>query len=715
MKWFANLRTAFKLALGFGLGIVLIAAVGAVALNGMRRMDHETERLVTDPLPGLAMVSTMLSDIKQFRLFEFRDVLTRTPEDMQKMEGMMDKMQAKVDTDLSGYEKTIDDAGSPDDRANFNELKKFWSFYLTLHPKLVDLRHKNNLEATDKFLAADSLHAFLDVVAVADKIADWNKLHGESIARESAATSSSARKSIQAILVVALIALLAAGWVITTLIARPLVLVAEAAKGLAIGDVQQEIRIHRRDEVGQVAEAFRALIQYQQGMAGVAEAIAAGDLTQGVTPQSDKDKLGHAFSTMVTNLRSLIGQVVISAQDVAATSAQLSSSAEQTGKASDEIALSMQEVAGASNQSARASQEMAVASEQQARCASESTAEMDQLHAAVTQVRQGGEQQCEAARQADMGMQEAAKAVEEVARSAQQMAVAARQATAVAQKGGAAVEQTVASMSRIKDQVALSSQKARELGEMSQRIGAIVETIDQIAEQTNLLALNAAIEAARAGEHGRGFAVVADEVRKLAERAGSATGEIGTLIAQVRQGVDEAVHSMDASSKEVQAGAEKSHEAGEALVQMLEATHSVAREVESVSAIAEQMAASVQEVTATVETVRRSAEENGDAVAAMAAGADKVSSALASVAAISEETAAGAEEMSASAEEVSASAQNVSASVQEQTASIAEVKSAAKGLSGMAITLQALVGQFQLEAEPAPALRVVKPATRKAA
>jgi methyl-accepting chemotaxis protein len=131
------------------------------------------------------------------------------------------------------------------------------------------------------------------------------------------------------------------------------------------------------------------------------------------------------------------------------------------------------------------------------------------------------------------------------------MAQTARNAAKVAETGGASVEKAVASMKRIQQRVQVSSEAIQELGQRGGQIGEIVQTIEHIAEQTNLLALNAAIEAARAGEHGRGFAVVADEVRKLAERSADATREIAALIHAVQSDVEKAIHEMDASTRKL--------------------------------------------------------------------------------------------------------------------------------------------------------------------
>jgi methyl-accepting chemotaxis protein len=263
------------------------------------------------------------------------------------------------------------------------------------------------------------------------------------------------------------------------------------------------------------------------------------------------------------------------------------------------------------------------------------------------------------------------------------MSSSAQQAAAIAQTGGQAVQETIQTMGRIQDQTLVSAQRVKELDQLGQQIGAIVETIEQIAEQTNLLALNAAIEAARAGEHGRGFAVVADEVRKLAEQAAASTKEISELIANVRHGVEQAVQAMESTSAEVEKGFTRSSEANEALAQIVQAAQTVANEVQGVTAIAQQMSASVQQVLASVSSVRAAAEENAAAVRTMGAHAQQVAETISAVASVSEEAAASAQEISASAQQVTAASQE---------------------LSAMALQLKQLVQQFRLEEQNVTAL-----------
>jgi methyl-accepting chemotaxis protein len=487
------------------------------------------------------------------------------------------------------------------------------------------------------------------------------------------------------------------GYVITRVLTRSLHEAAIAAAGLAGGDIDQRITVQTRDEVGQVAAAFRQMIAYQTEMAALAHAIAAGDLTHTVTPRSERDALGQAFAAMTSNLRVLIGTLREQAEEIAVTGAQMLAAANQGSNTAAQIAQSVQEVALAADQSARTSQEIAQGSEQLARSATGAAGAMEQLEQASNAAHAGETQQQQAVVRAEQGTQQAVQIVAEVALSAAQMATAAHCAATVAQTGSLALQQAISSLERIREQVNASSDKVHALGEKGQEIGAIVETIDQIAEQTNLLALNAAIEAARAGEHGRGFAVVADEVRKLAERSAQATREIGGLIGNVRGEVADAVDAMESSRQEVQEGARFGEQAGTALMEILQAAQSVAAEVIGVKQAGQGMEMAVREVQVSVNEMKQVTKANERTVQVMVQGTHSVNTVIGTVAAVSQETAAGAQEMSATSQQLSATAQHVAQAVQEQTESIMGIKHAADDLNVVSERLHALVQRFQVD------------------
>ncbi len=198
-------------------------------------------------------------------------------------------------------------------------------------------------------------------------------------------------------------------------------------------------------------------------------------------------------------------------------------------------------------------------------------------------------------------MQEMNAAAGEIAGKASEVSAQSTQAGRHATSGRDVVAQAVVDMETIATQVQASCEVMGELGRKGEQIGEIIEVINDIADQTNLLALNAAIEAARAGEHGRGFAVVADEVRKLAERTQQATQEVATSITQIQAGTKDAVTRMNANRAQVSSGVEKARGAGAALEQIVAGTSQVGDAVRNIAAAAEEQSATTGHINETLE------------------------------------------------------------------------------------------------------------------
>ncbi len=216
---------------------------------------------------------------------------------------------------------------------------------------------------------------------------------------------------------------------------------------------------------------------------------------------------------------------------------------------------------------------------------------------------------------------EVASAVEEMARSIHEntknagvAAESAKDAGEFAKEGGEIVSQTITGMNKIAKVVLDSSQVVEELGVSSSKIGDIVQVINDIADQTNLLALNAAIEAARAGEQGRGFAVVADEVRKLAERTTKATKEISMMIKEIQTNTERAVDSINSGTTEVEMGKELANKANDALKKIIENSHNISDIIDQVAAASEQQSQTGDEISRNIENISNVSRESTSAI-----------------------------------------------------------------------------------------------------
>lgn len=409
---------------------------------------------------------------------------------------------------------------------------------------------------------------------------------------------------------------------------------------------------------------------------GAAQNLVSGDadLTRRLEISS-KDELGllaGMINTFIEMIRQMVSKVGESIDEVVETSGHLSANSDDVAKASQAVALSIEEMVRGTNE------KLNVVS---------STREiMEQFNAAIGQIARGAQEQANHVNQTSVAIGEMAESIHEVATNAQSVLDAATDASKVAQDGEEAVESTISGMERIKNTVYESAVKIKELGEQSQKIGEIIQVIDDIAEQTNLLALNAAIEAARAGEHGKGFAVVADEVRKLAERSGKATKEIAQLILDIQRGTEKAVEAMEHGTTEVEEGVKLAHNAGTALEAIMKTVELTLSQIQLISDAAQKMAESSSEVVTAIDNVAAITEQNSASTQEMAAGTDN---AMAQIESITDAT-------KLSAEQSENASMTIEASVQEMAASTEDIAQAAESLSNMANNLRGLVKGFKV-------------------
>ncbi len=361
---------------------------------------------------------------------------------------------------------------------------------------------------------------------------------------------------------------IAVAWVIARGVSRPIVEIARTAERIAVGDINQEITISQRDEVGQLAESFRNLTSYMKGLAGAAQSIAANDLTIHIEPKSEKDVLGQSFKTMITNLSGMIRQLADNARELVSAATEISSSSEQMSK-------------GAKDQA-------------------------DQ----VTQV--------------GTAVEEMTATILESSKNAGDASTAARGASETALTGGQIVNETIQGMQKIAQVVRDSANSITQLAKSADQIGEIIGVIDDIADQTNLLALNAAIEAARAGEQGRGFAVVADEVRKLAERTGKATGEITEMIKGVQSETAGAVNSMQAGLQQVDRGRELADNAGNSLNEIVTMAQRVTDMIAQIATASEEQSAAAEQISKNIEHINTVTRETATGAEQSAAAAEEL-------------------------------------------------------------------------------------------
>ncbi|MFP5238898.1 MAG: methyl-accepting chemotaxis protein [Acidobacteriota bacterium] len=556
------MKLSVKLFGGFGIVVSLVVGVGLFAIAEMGAIRTETELLAGDWLPSIARLGQINESVNEFRRYELVHVLSTDEAQMRDYVERMKTAKEKVTRLLAEYEKLV----TPDQAEEHAELRKFlelWKSYQGQHEKIAKLSEINQTKAAE-LATGESAKLLQQALASLNKLVAMNTKGGEVSAAKALEEYSSGR--------------------IKLLLAIALCVAAGAALAFFI----------TRNVRGQLGEDPGYLGQ-------VAAEVAGGNLDVAFKPVEGKGGVYAVLIRMVSTLKEKIGEANQKTEDAAS----------QAQAAREATAAAEEATARAERAKAEGMLQAAVRLEDVAEVISSAS---EELSAQVEQSTRGAELQTGRVAETATAMEQMNATVLEVARNASQAAETSEQAKARAQEGAKAVDEVVREIGTVAKQAEGLKTDMTGLGAQAEAIGRIMGVISDIADQTNLLALNAAIEAARAGEAGRGFAVVADEVRKLAEKTMTATKEVGEAIRGIQDGTRSNIASVERTVTLVGKATSIASASGEALRAIVELVDRSTDQVRSIAAASEEQSAASEEINHSVEDISRISSETSDAM-----------------------------------------------------------------------------------------------------
>lgn len=322
----------------------------------------------------------------------------------------------------------------------------------------------------------------------------------------------------------------------------------EIARSMATGDLNQQIEVTREDEIGQLARSVMVFQKTMNEKALVASEIAQGNLMLEVKPLSGKDTMGNSFVAMIAKLRSQLKDISEGINVLAASSSEIMASVTQLASSSAETATSVSET----TTTVEEVKQTAIVSNQKARAVSDNALRMAEI----------------------------------------------------SREGSLSIGNSIEGMNRIRQQMNAISAMVVRLSEQSQTIGEITATVNELAEQSNLLSVNAAIEAAKAGEHGRGFTVVAQEIKMLANRSKEATAQVKTILRDVQKSISSAVMATEEGGKAVDEGLKLTNISGEAIRTLSESVSEASNVAIQIAASSQQQLEGMNQIVTAMENIR---------------------------------------------------------------------------------------------------------------
>ncbi|HEY9857309.1 MAG TPA: methyl-accepting chemotaxis protein [Stenomitos sp.] len=641
-----------KLLVGFSALLVLMVSIGILSLVNLGNLYSHLDDMYQDQLRGVELVKEAQIDLLSRSRAEQAMILASDPAEVnrqaEEMKGFFEQTKAK----FSEFESLIH---TEEGKADAREVHRLLSELEPLQAQSVEAAAKDQDQAAK--VAAEKGRAIANRLGQAFRgFATLREELAKKADEDAARTYATARAATIALLLLSFGVGIGVSLFLARQITRNVSAMAKAAEGIANGDLDQHVEVTTHDELGDMAASFKKMIEN--------------------------------LSRIIGEVRDAASTVAAGADQISAGTEQLSQSAQAQAAASEETSSSMEEMAASVTQVAGNSQTLAANVE-------ETSSSMEEMVASIQQVAGNADSLGSAVAQTSASIEQMVASIQQVAGNVTQANQVASEAAHAADGGRQAVTKTIEGMAQINQVMGQVVGVIEGLGKSSEEIGAIIEVIDDIAEQTNLLALNAAIEAARAGEHGRGFAVVADEVRKLAERSAKATGEIATLIKGIQKETQQAITSTKEGENRIQEGSKLAQTAGESLAAIVGSVDQVTRLMAQISQATQEQANASAQITQAVGSMSTLTQQVNAATREQAKGSNQILNAVEGMNRMTQQVTGATVEQKKGAEQVVKAVESINRSAREAANATDLIAKSSHDLQSQAANLLQAIAFFK--------------------
>ena len=543
-KIMKKISIGIKIALSFGIVIILLLLIGIISHQNLTRLKSEAN-MVSHTHDVLHNIEQVFGDLKDAETGQRGYLITGMEKYLQPYTNSL----AKLEKDIKNLrDLTID---NPTQQQRIEKLEPLITEKLKELDETINLRKFDGFDAALDIVITDVGKNVMDDIRIV--LTEMTKEENELLkarSEHSINTTQTAKNGIVLIIVVAFLIVILLSIYLTRIIARPIRMISKIANRISLGDLSQKINLNQKDEIGKLAESFKTMQKSMQEKAVQAKEISQGNLKININPLSDEDSMGTAFKIMVERLRSQINEITEGVNVLSSSTSEIMASVTQMASSAAETATSVSETT-----------------------------------TTVEEVKQT----------AEVSNHKAKEISESAIRTAD-----------ISKKGTKAIDNTIEGMNRVKKQMESIANMVVGLSEQSQAVGEITATVNDLAEQSNLLAVNAAIESAKAGEQGKGFTVVAQEIKNLAERSKEATAQVGGILKDIQKSVSSAVMATEEGGKSVEEGLKLTTISGETIKTLSESVDEAANVMIQIAASSQQQLEGMEQMVSAMENIKES-------------------------------------------------------------------------------------------------------------